>query len=215
MLKVYLADFVEKTDLEGPGHRIALWFSGCNIRCSGCCNPHLFEQSEDQKIDINDLFYKIEEIQNSDSDIEGLTVLGGEPFDQPEALFELLKFSKVNGLSTMVFSGYSLSKIQKSRNDRILNFIDLLVDGPYLESQREVNRRWIGSANQKLHFMSDRYNDSMPCFSKPNEIELKYKDGELHIYGYPTKLVSQIEKNDKKSVLKILNVWEGDHRKPS
>ena len=215
MLKVYLADFIERTDLEGPGYRIAVWFSGCSIRCKGCCNPHLFDQNEDQKIYLEELFNKIREVQKFYSDIEGVSVLGGEPFDQPEALLSLLKFSKGLNLSTMVFSGYTLKHIQKSQHSRILDSIDLLVDGPYIESKRVENRRWIGSSNQGLHFMNNRYNASMPCFSMPNEMELKWKDGELRIYGFPVNLVSEIEKSNKDSISKTLNILDGDDIKHS
>ena len=208
MLKVYLADYIERTDLEGPGYRIAIWFSGCSIRCSGCCNPHLFDQNEDQKLRLDELFSKIKKTQESSSDIEGISVLGGEPFDQPEALYALLKFSRTQGLSTMVYSGYTLNYIQKCEYSKILKLVDLLVDGPYVETLREENRRWIGSSNQCLHFLSERYDPSMYCFSKPNEVEIHLKNGELSIYGYPTDLVSQIEKNDRKSISKILNLFK-------
>ena len=56
MLKVYLADYIDRTDLEGPGWRIAIWFSGCSIKCGGCCNPHLFDQHENQKLSLDELF---------------------------------------------------------------------------------------------------------------------------------------------------------------
>ncbi len=211
MIKVYLADLIEKTDLEGPGNRIALWFSGCSIRCSGCCNPHLFNQTEDQQISIQDLLEKIDEILSRYSDIEGISVLGGEPLDQPEALSELFEFIKSRGLSNMLFSGYTLAQIKRSENSGILDLVDVLVDGPYVDSLREEKRRWVGSSNQKIYFLSERYNDSMPCFSKSNEIEFQWKNGQLSIYGFPTEIVSQLEKSDNDSASKILNAREVDH----
>ena len=110
MLKVYLADFIERTDLEGPGNRIVIWFSGCKIRCSGCCNPHLFDQNEDQKLGLDELFSKIEKTQESFSDIEGISVLGGEPFDQPDVcIARFLQNSRFKhyGLQWLHFESYS------------------------------------------------------------------------------------------------------------
>lgn len=215
MLKVYLADYIERTDLEGPGWRIAIWFSGCSIKCKGCCNPHLFDQHENQKFSLDELFMKISKTRESFSDIEGISVLGGEPFDQPEALCSLLKFSRLQGLSNMVYSGHTLAQIRKKDGNQALEFVDLLVDGPYVESLKQTNRRWIGSSNQCLHFMSERYHPSMPCFAEPNEVELRWKNGELSVYGFPTDLVSKIEKSDCKSTLKTITTGTDYHNKHS
>ena len=67
----------------------------------------------------------------------------------------------------------------------LLQHTDLLVDGPYVRERPERLRRWIGSANQRLHFLTDRYRPDDPRFVQPNTLEIRYRDGELTVNGFP------------------------------
>ena len=94
--------------------------------------------------------------------------------------------------SVMVFSGFTLAQLKNpghidfaSRN-ALLSETDLLVDGRYRREEHVTNRRWIGSANQEVHFLTDRYlhlQENWP--SDGNTIEIRYKNGELTINGFP------------------------------
>ncbi len=106
--------------------------------------------------------------------------------DQPVALKVLLQKVKDMGLSTMVYSGYTLEQIQQNKHkNSVLAHVDLLVDGPFIESQRTTKRRFIGSANQNLHFLTSRYQKEDRCFQKPNQFEIHFKNGELSLSGFP------------------------------
>jgi hypothetical protein len=88
----------------------------------------------------------------------------------------------------MVFSGYPLEAI-RARPDaaaqELLAQTDILVDGPYVRELPETRRRWIGSANQRVHFLTDRYRADDPCWRRPNTLELRWVGGELTVNGFP------------------------------
>jgi len=118
--------------------------------------------------------------------IEGVSYLGGEPFEQSEALLLLAQEVRKRNLTNMIYSGYEYEDlISKNSSAEILKYTDLLVDGPYLESRRETKRRFIGSDNQKLHFLSPAYQPSDPRFQEPNRLEIRLKDNEVLIHGFP------------------------------
>jgi anaerobic ribonucleoside-triphosphate reductase activating protein len=92
------------------------------------------------------------------------------------------------GLSVMVYSGYTLAELQALPGPgaaALLAQTDLLVDGRYLEGEPERRRRWLGSANQRLHFLSSRYREDDPRFFTPNTVELRLRAGQLTVNGWP------------------------------
>lgn len=93
-------------------------------------------------------------------DIEGISVLGGEPFAQAAALATLTRVLRQDGYTVLVFTGYRLEALQQAPRDdwhQLLQATDVLIDGPYDRTQPDPTRRWIGSRNQVIHFLSDRY----------------------------------------------------------
>ncbi|MEK7486499.1 MAG: 4Fe-4S single cluster domain-containing protein [Planctomycetota bacterium] len=205
-LQLNLSTWVSSTSSEGPGKRFALWVQGCTIRCPGCCNPDMFSAQSKQLHSVEEVFSWIEKAQERHS-IEGVTFLGGEPFEQAEALADLAEKIKTRALSLMVFSGYLLEHIQQSTHlvgwQQLLQRCDILVDGPYLEQQRTSTRRWIGSENQRIHFFSSRYSPQDPCWQEPNTFELFFDGKELQISGFPEgHWVQEIQKLKKEFLLK-------------
>jgi anaerobic ribonucleoside-triphosphate reductase activating protein len=118
----------------------------------------------------------------STPDIEGVSFLGGEPFEQAAPLGELAKRARSRGLSVMVFSGYTLLEL-RARAEALLEHIDLLVDGRFDRAQPD-GRRWIGSRNQVLHFLSDRYQPDDPRFSAANTVEIRLEPRSIAINGW-------------------------------
>src|SRR5207248_7243033 len=86
-MNLQLAHKISDTEAEGPGRRFALWVQGCTLRCEGCCNPELFSSRGGAATDVAQL---AEEIARTPG-IEGISVLGGEPFEQPAPLVELCR----------------------------------------------------------------------------------------------------------------------------
>jgi anaerobic ribonucleoside-triphosphate reductase activating protein len=124
--------------------------------------------------------------------IEGVSLLGGEPFAQAEALADFARLVRVAGLSVMIYSGYTRAELEQRDDARgLLDACDLLVDGPYDRDLPESRRRWIGSTNQQLHFLSARYREEDPRFTMPNTVEIRLRKGELVVNGWPA-LAAQV-----------------------
>lgn len=92
--------------------------------------------------------------------VEGVTFLGGEPFAQAEAVSKIAEAVRNNGLSVVTFTGYTLEDLVSARRtdfDRLLGATDLLIDGPFDRDQLDFSRAWVGSRNQRYHFLTERY----------------------------------------------------------
>ncbi|PID39894.1 MAG: radical SAM protein [Proteobacteria bacterium] len=186
-----VACFLPETEAEGPGKRAALWLQGCPLRCKGCCNPEMLPNVGGERRDLDELEEALREAQR-EHDLEGLTLLGGEPFAQAPSTALLAEAAQRLGLSVMVFSGYTRAALERRgrRGEagvaQLLAATDLLVDGPYLRDLPERRRRWIGSKNQGLYRLSDRYAADDPRFSAANTVELRLAaDGSLTLNGWP------------------------------
>lgn len=180
------------TEAEGPGRRYALWVQGCPLRCPGCCNPEFLAFTPRSQRRIEDVVAAIDAARGRG--IEGISLLGGEPTRQAAGLALVAEATRAMGLSVMVYSGFTLTQLRAEHDhdiDRLLAATDLLVDGPYLEARRTTERRFIGSTNQVLHALSDRYRVDDPVFTADNTVELrlvKAADGtsQLIVNGWPT-----------------------------
>ena len=109
MARLNIADWIECTEVEGPGKRFALWVQGCLLRCHDCCNPHMFDMSPRNIIEADQVLKWIC-IAKDKHDIEGVTFLGGEPMLQAKGLSVVACECKKIGLSVVVFTGYTLDK---------------------------------------------------------------------------------------------------------
>ena len=179
---IQISMFVPQTEAEGPGNRFALWVQGCDLGCPDCCNPEMWNPNAGQSISVEELFNKIEAVKDQ---IEGVSFLGGEPFQQDGPLAELARRISLTPLNLMIYSGYTMVEIIEM-NSPLLPYVDLLVTGRYLKEEHTTKRRWIGSENQEMHFLTNAYSPEDPCFSEPNHAELRLNDkGEMTIVGFP------------------------------
>ncbi len=178
---------LRSTEAEGPGRRYALWVQGCPLRCPGCCNPHMLAFETAELLSVDEVAAEI----LASPGVEGVTFLGGEPFSQAEALAALARRCRATGLSVRVFSGYTLERLRRGGPGwaELLNATDLLVDGPYLRERHTTARRWVGSDNQRAHFLTERYahlsDDAGGWDPGPNTLELRLVGTELTINGFP------------------------------
>ncbi|AGM26550.1 thiol peroxidase [Spiroplasma syrphidicola EA-1] len=150
--------FVSLTTIEGPGKRFALWMQGCILNCRGCSNQEMIPLLNKNVMPVEELFKAVLDAKTR-FDIEGVTVLGGEPFIQPKALLEFLTLCQANGLTTLVFSGY-LYELLLEKHPDILAKIDILIDGPFVIEKLDKSRRLIGSTNQRVLKLSPVYANS-------------------------------------------------------
>lgn len=183
MRTLRVAQRVAKTASEGPGARYALWVQGCTIRCSDCCNPEMFSARGGEEVAIEALANEV----IATPGIEGLTVLGGEPFEQAAAVAELARAVRTAGLSVMVFTGFVREDLEASKDPgaaALLAAADLLVDGPFVREAPGSTWRWLGSLNQRMHFLTDRYQPDDPRFRSANTIDIRIERGSVEVSGW-------------------------------
>ena len=140
----------------GPGRRVVVWLAGCKKRCKGCISPEMQDFKAGRRIAVAKLLRKISKLSEM---VEGITISGGEPFEQLDALDELL-----NGLTrqmpqwnVIVYTGYTLSTLvaDSDKSINILNKIDVLIDGPY-RMETPTDHPLKGSGNQRIHYLTKK-----------------------------------------------------------
>lgn len=181
------------TEAEGPGRRLAIWLQGCSIRCADCCNPEMFDPRRGTATPLADVIAMLDRAVTSG--VEGITLLGGEPFDQADGAAAIARAARARHLTIMTFSGYTLDELRgRAAADpaaaELLATTDLLVDGRYDRTRPEppppIGRRWIGSANQTMHFLTAAYSETDPRMRAANTIEIRLVEGRLLINGWPS-----------------------------
>lgn len=227
--KLNVASWVSPTETEGPGARFALWLQGCPFRCPGCCNPHLWDIREARVMAVAEV---LELIAAERRRIEGVTFLGGEPIIQAQGLALLAQEIRKLDLSLMVFTGYTYGFLVRGELPgvpELLHVADLLVDGLYMRNLPEQRRRWIGSSNQKLYFLTDRYSPGIELLgetaektavreaqaedeataSRETEIHIFQQEKKLTINGWPFPDLSQqlVQKLQQEGIK--LQGWSG------
>ena len=185
---LHVAQIVPVTEAEGPGRRFALWFQGCPLRCPGCCNPEMLPFEGGERLPLTEVVEQVRAAR--EAGIEGITLLGGEPLSHAAGGVALARTVRAMDLTVMVFSGHTLDEARRLPDPAIAELLaltDILVDGPYLREHPETRRRWIGSANQQIHFLTDRYRADDPRWLLPNTLEIRLRGPELTVNGFPAR----------------------------
>lgn len=174
-MKIRVYKILKKTKVEGPGLRYCIWFQGCSRHCEGCWAKATWPHDSGEELEAESILNDI----LSTPDIEGVTFLGGEPFEQPHALEFLAAGVKKAGLSVLCFTGGKREELPA----QILQHIDLLIDGEFNDKEKDFSRPWVGSKNQRYHFLTDRYDETI--FTKyKNKVEVNIqKNGVIFING--------------------------------
>ena len=161
-----IARFTLACSVLGPGLRGVLWTMGCRRHCPGCVSPEMQPFQGGEEVKTEELAEKF----LANPDIEGLTFSGGEPMEQAAALNELISIlRKKRDLSFFCFTGFLYEELLEhgtADQKELLNQLDILVDGPFVQEQY-ANLLWRGSANQRVHFLTDRYSEWKTRLSEP------------------------------------------------
>lgn len=177
-----IAHIETQSFIYGPGCRFVIWVQGCSIHCKGCWNKEMWSFKPKITTSITDLVQMILPYQGV---IEGVTILGGEPFDQYQEILELSAQVQSFGLSVMIFTGYEVEEIKTKSQTKILSYTDILVSGRYEEDKRTMNHQWIGSTNQNIAFLTKRYQNY--AIDNQNYVEINIDEsGSLSYLGFPT-----------------------------
>lgn len=141
---------------NGPGVRNVVWFQGCTLNCPGCFNTQTHDPAGGQLISSEHL---CDMLLDPERTCDGITISGGEPFQQPEELFTLLSsLRKRKSPPILVFSGLSYTQLDSNHKFKIcLPLIDALICGPYDKERPPAYERFCSSANQELWLLSNRF----------------------------------------------------------
>jgi anaerobic ribonucleoside-triphosphate reductase activating protein len=175
MVDLRLHALVPRSRANGPGLRTALWVQGCTLGCPGCCNPGTHAGTGGFVRSVRELADAI----RTTAGIEGVTLSGGEPFEQAPALLALLeRLRATTTLSLLVFSGYTRAEIEaQPLGPPILALIDVLIAGRF-DRARPIGHGLLASGNQRVWLLSDRYQAVDLARVPEAEVQLR-SDGSL------------------------------------
>ncbi|MCM1982235.1 radical SAM protein [Lyngbya confervoides BDU141951] len=187
-----LMGYVDCSEVNGPGRRAVVWLQGCVRACPGCFNPASWSTAPNQILSVEELVARI----LGDPLNQGVTFSGGEPFLQALALTQVAKRVKAQGLNVMSFTGFTLDQLKGPQappgSESLLAQLDLLVDGPYVESLAiHSPTSLVSSRNQQVHRLNPRLSLSLDWASDQVEVHI-LKDGQRIITGYRGEVLHKI-----------------------
>ncbi len=145
MKPLRVIDIVEGTSVDGPGLRTSIYFAGCHHACPGCHNPQTWDPAAGRDMTVEDL---MKVICTADFDV---TLTGGDPMYQAEALLPLVRRIKEAGYNMWCYTGFTLEQLAgQPHMQALLDYIDTLVDGPFIEALRDTDLIFRGSSNQRI-----------------------------------------------------------------
>jgi anaerobic ribonucleoside-triphosphate reductase activating protein len=171
---------INSSRVNGPGDRFVIWTQGCRKGCKNCYNPETWSHYRNNLILVDEIF---ESIKNSSA--TGVTISGGDPFEQPEELFYLLTKIKQLDLSdgVIVFTGFTIDEIRvREELNKSLDYIDVLIDGLYIEEKR-ISSGLAGSSNQEFYFLTDKISRDKIVIDQ--EVEIHSLGELIQITGFP------------------------------
>ena len=172
-----VAKILHGSAIYGPGRRTVIWVQGCSLGCEGCWNDDLWPFEGGRSERIEDI------IDSVGDDTEGITLLGGEPLQQPRAVLRLIESAKSAGLTTMLYTGFEPHELKGDAAAALL-LSDIAVVGRYVQEKRNTSLRWRGSSSQRILIMSENYQGLE--IEERNEFEIHLEeDGSINVFGYP------------------------------
>lgn len=146
-MKLRIAGIVEESIVDGPGIRLVVFTQGCKHNCVGCHNPETHSFTGGKLVDID----SIVEMVKSNPLLDGITLSGGEPFEQVKECTYLAKKIKELGLSVVTYTGYTFEEILKDERLReLLLYTDILIDGKFDITKKSLDLQFRGSSNQRI-----------------------------------------------------------------
>ena len=147
-----IAGIVNDSIVDGPGLRLAIFAQGCPHHCPGCHNPESHDFAGGSDMDTEKIIARMD----ANPLLDGITLTGGEPFEQPEACRILADAAHARGLNVWAYSGYTFEQLCAApEKRRLLEACDVLVDGPFLLEERSLDLRFRGSKNQRVLKVSE------------------------------------------------------------
>ena len=178
---------VESSIASGPGRRLLLVLQGCSLGCPDCLVPETHSNKRGREESVAFLVQYILSIQG----IQGITITGGEPMEQAQALLQLIQgIRESSNLSVFLYTGHEINELQSHGTRAQLQLIlavDILCDGPYMIDLATQKNLWRGSSNQKIYAFSDKGRNEIKEYSQPMQMTLQATPDDWQIVGIPTK----------------------------
>ena len=145
------ADLQSDSIVDGPGLRTVIWTQGCGHKCHNCQNPQTWDFNGGGLVSVDDVIEAIDELECQ----AGITFSGGDPMYQPEACNRIAIYCKNKGYNIWVYTGFTYEELMKMAKKKpiyneFLKNIDVLVDGKFIEEQKDLSLLFRGSRNQRL-----------------------------------------------------------------
>jgi len=178
-----VANICHISRVNGPGIRSVVWVQGCRRKCPGCINPQTHPHKAVKLLEPAELGIQLCQIRQTN----GITLSGGEPFEQACACGILAETAKKQGKTVTVFTGFTFEQIITCQNEDVQHFlsqIDLLVAGPYIRELACETRLWQASSNQTVHFLTPDINPFLPWQDK-EAFEINTSGDQLMFTGFP------------------------------
>lgn len=144
-MQIRIAGLVPESYVDGDGIRFAIFMQGCLRNCAGCHNPETHALDGGRLIDTAEIISAVKK----NPLLDGITLTGGEPLLQLDAANELARAAKNLGLSVWLYTGYTFEEIP-SNAATLLESVDVIIDGAFIESQRDLDLQFRGSSNQRI-----------------------------------------------------------------
>lgn len=150
-MQLRLSAVIKESIVDGPGMRYVVFAQGCPHKCVGCHNPKTHDFSGGFDVFVEDILKDFD----SNPFLDGITLSGGEPFSQSGVMLELAKGIKARGKTVVAYSGWTYDElVSLSEKDRgikkLLNCVDILIDGRYEETSKDLRLVFRGSKNQSI-----------------------------------------------------------------
>jgi len=139
----------------GPGKRVGIWVQGCSIHCKGCINKSTWNKKNGKKLTVINVYEIVNQLCQ---DYDGITITGGEPFDQyPQLMAFATMLKRKTNLNILCYTGFNLEELETKFPDKVFyKCIDFLTDGRYEEDNPSSNSIK-GSENQAIYSFADGY----------------------------------------------------------
>lgn len=150
---IRIAGVVGDSIVDGPGLRLAVFVQGCPHHCEGCHNPETHDFEGGIEFDTEDFIARVRDEIIHNPIVSGVTFSGGEPMCQPEALCRVGRAVKELGKDIVIFTGYTYEQLLERKEPEVrelLSMATLLVDGPFILAERNLEIKFRGSTNQRL-----------------------------------------------------------------
>lgn len=138
-------DIIDGTTVDGPGFRTSIYFAGCLHHCEGCHNPQSWDLDAGREMTVGEI---AEAVSRNDMDV---SLSGGDPMYQAEELLKLCKRLKSDGRNIWLYTGFLYEELKKMpMQNAVLDYIDVVVDGPFILDKRDTSLLFRGSSNQRI-----------------------------------------------------------------